>query len=145
MKYFVIAKEFFNPTSKHIEIEKIDQLDWEKFIDNHLDQFTWMETTEFGKNRRLHMDSISPLNRNRVRSAYGKKMALADPYGKEEFNVECWYQKKTGTIDVNICNTLNKKSIDILEKLTSSLDAHIFSVINGIIVDGNALNTKNFK
>lgn len=141
MEYFVIAKEFFNSATKNLEIEKINQLDWEEYIDNQLDQFTWMETTEFGKNRILHMDSIPPLLKDRVRGAYGKKMAFADPLGNEEFNLQCWFKKSTGTIEITVRDVLNKESIDILDKLTSHLESHIFSVINGVIVDDDPLNT----
>lgn len=145
MEHFVIARAFFNPAATDIEVEKIDPQDWETYIDSHPDEFTWMEDTSPGKNRRLHIDSIPQLLKNRVRNTYGKKLAFAEPDENESFNIECFYQKKTGTIEITVRSILKKESIILLNNLASTLKSNMFSVINGVIVDDDPLNTSEIR
>lgn len=104
-----------------------------------------LQETELGKNRILQMDSIPKLHKNRIRSAYGKKLAIAESPDINQFYLECWYQKKSGTIDISVRNDLNQESIKLLEDLTKYLQSTIFSAINGVIVDNDPLNTYNIK
>ncbi|MBL6446724.1 hypothetical protein JMN32_10400 [Fulvivirga sp. 29W222] len=114
---------------------------WVNFIDDNQDYFTWLESTEIGKERLLNIDNIPISFRKGTLEQLQKGQALAEYNEKKGYHeIIIDFHKEFGMVHTTFMKPITKDHLRILLDMANYLEAYLLN--NGTeIIDEKALES----